>query len=287
MMYRLIFFLTIASVALIYPAGNKLVIASGAPGGTYHQMAESLKEIADIENISTQGSSENINLVTKREADFAFVQLDILIHLYLVNSLVSERVKIVTPVYGEALHIVSKSSTLSVSELSGRRLAPGANGSGTRATAEIILNSAQVTGYTDDRSSLGEALPKLVDNRLDAVFQVSRIPEPSLEKAKGLSLVSIPNDTMALLEGGYLPYQRKIISSKEYSWVEGEVTTIEVPTVMICHNLVKSKTSRQLKADMIFYKTKLARKSNAWNDFAPISQQWIMKKYEKYTFKLP
>jgi TRAP-type uncharacterized transport system substrate-binding protein len=60
-----------------------LTIATGTPEGTYYQIAQDIKRIAEkegipVEIIQTNGSFDNINLLGLEKVDLAILQLDVL-----------------------------------------------------------------------------------------------------------------------------------------------------------------------------------------------------------------
>ena len=60
-----------------------LTIATGTPEGTYYQIAQDIKQVAEkegipIEIIQTNGSFDNINLLGSEKVDLAILQLDVL-----------------------------------------------------------------------------------------------------------------------------------------------------------------------------------------------------------------
>ena len=125
---------------------EELVISGGAPGGAYQRIAETLAaeiriELPDTEVrvIPSQGSLENVNHVTKGEAQLGIVQND-------VDG--PANIRVLSPLHEEVLHVfVLKGSGIeSLPDLRGKRIAVGPEGGG---TAKLIRNLFDQYGLTE------------------------------------------------------------------------------------------------------------------------------------------
>jgi TRAP transporter TAXI family solute receptor len=163
-------------------AHRHLVIATGPETGIYHALGVALSRMLEREGVvgtatvqPTGGSVVNAQLVGASEggADLAFIQSD---------TPSNDQVRLVASLYDEVLHILIAKDVAdeirSVFDLRGRRVALGAEGSGTRPLAERVLAHFQVEVGEDLAVSPQEAAAGLVDGSIDAVFILSAIPSP-------------------------------------------------------------------------------------------------------------
>ncbi len=156
----------------------EIVLASGEPGGAYAGFGERYREALaeyeiDVEVRYTAGSVENLELLRNGEVDVAFVQGGVA-DLERDAALAS-----LGSLYFEPLWIFQRSDGAAalLSDLSGRRVNAGAEGSGTRA---IALQLLRANGLTDVPSALSstEAANALRAGELDAAFFVASADSP-------------------------------------------------------------------------------------------------------------
>lgn len=155
---------------------REITIASGGPSGAYHAFAERYAERLATQGIAlkvleTQGSLENIDLLTAGEADVAFVQggtgdADAAPDLVALGSL-----------YFEPLWVFVRAGAAieTLSDLHGKAVAAGPKGSGTWAVAQKLLeiNRVATSGPTIQHLSSAEAVRALIDGRVEAAFFVT------------------------------------------------------------------------------------------------------------------
>lgn len=215
-----------------------LTIATGTPEGTYYQIAQDIKKIADKEGIPfdiipTNGSLDNINLLGLEKVDLAILQLDVL-------KVTSDRMqtkadfnifevmKVILHLYFEEIHVLTKSESIrSISQLEGKRVAVGPEGSGSALTAAVLLTAYDLN-VERSFDTPNDALRKLEGGELDALIFVGGAPVPAFENLDaGFRFVRLPPNP--LLEQ---IYQRKKINQGVYAWA-GEVETFAVPSVIM------------------------------------------------------
>ena len=222
-----------------------LTIATGTPEGTYYQIAQDIKKIADKEGIpfdiiQTNGSLDNINLLGLEKVDLAILQLDVL-------KVTSDRMqtkadfnifevmKVILNLYYEEIHVLTKSDGIrSISQLEGKRVAVGPEGSGTALTAAVLLTAYDLN-VERSFDTPNDALRKLEGGELDALIFVGGAPVPAFENLDpGFRFVRLPPNP--LLEQ---IYQRKKINKGVYAWA-GEVETFAVPSVIMTRDRKES-----------------------------------------------
>jgi TRAP transporter TAXI family solute receptor len=215
-----------------------LTIATGTPEGTYYQIAQDIKQVAEkegipIEIVQTNGSFDNINLLGSGKVDLAILQLDVLkftseMMQAKANFNVLKELKVILNLYFEEIHVITKNDGIrSLDQLDGKKVALGPERGGSALTAEVLLaaNGVSIQKFFD---APNEALQKLERGELDALIFVGGAPVPAFEKLdKSFHFVQLPANP--ILEQ---IYQKKKIDKLVYSWA-GEVETFAVPSVIM------------------------------------------------------
>ena len=215
-----------------------LTIATGTPEGTYYQIAQDIKQVAEkegipIEIVQTNGSFDNINLLGSEKVDLAILQLDVLkftseIMQARANFNVLKELKVILNLYFEEIHVITRNDAIrSLNQLDGKKVALGPEGGGSALTAEVLLaaNGLSIQKFFD---APNEALQKLERGELDTLIFVGGAPVPAFEQLdKSFHFVQLPANP--ILEQ---IYQKKKIDKTIYSWA-GEVETFAVPSVIM------------------------------------------------------
>jgi uncharacterized protein len=215
-----------------------LTIATGTPEGTYYQIAQDIKQIAEkegipVEIIQTNGSFDNINLLGLEKVDLAILQLDVLkvtsdAMQAKAGFNVLKEIKVILNLYFEEIHVITKNDGIrSLSQLEGKKVAVGPDRSGSALTAEVLLTAydLRVEKFFD---APNDALQKLERGELDALIFVGGAPVPAFEKLDpSFRFVRLPSNP--ILEQ---LYQRKKIDKGVYPWA-GEVETFAVPSAIM------------------------------------------------------
>jgi len=118
-------------------------VAGGVEGGVYNDISAKLAErMAGSQPIATEvvptlGSLENRDRLLAGEFDLAPMQ---------ATAIRGDRLRVVAPLFYEVLHVLARSDTdvCSLQDLPGRRVAVGPLGSGSQATADLVLDSLEL-----------------------------------------------------------------------------------------------------------------------------------------------
>jgi len=175
---------------------STITIAAGSKTGAYYQFAQRYSEIMARQGIrlnvlETQGSVENIQLLTSGKADVAFVQGGV------GNAAETPDLRSLGSLYFEPLWVfVQKRSPVQhLSDLSGRTFAAGTEGSGTWAVARQLLeqNDVAASGKNVRHLSSADAARAVLAGEVEAALFVTS-PTAQLVKdllsAKGLRLLN-------------------------------------------------------------------------------------------------
>lgn len=152
---------------------RKITFAAGSRGGAYFEFAEKYKELLaqsglEVEILQTKGSRENLELLESGEADIAFVQSGL--KGKDGNSLESLGCVFYEPVW---VFVHGPAPQNGLLGLKGKRLAIGAEGSGTREVAQTLLLDNKLNNHVETFPLSGEkAKEEFLAGEVDAVFMV-------------------------------------------------------------------------------------------------------------------
>lgn len=158
------------------PPPKTIILATGSEQGAYHaygkQYRESLAESGiDVELRNTAGSIENLDLLDRGEVDLAFVQGGT------TPEALKKRLRGLASLYYEPLWIFLRKGfePVELSELAGRRIQVGKEGSGTRAVALELLAANGIEAGDAELFDLATAdgVARLREGALDALFIVA------------------------------------------------------------------------------------------------------------------
>src|SRR5262250_501825 len=97
---------------------------------------------------TTQGSVQNVELIADTTLDSGLCQSDVAYWAYTGTGMFSEGkpfdgLRAIANLYQESLHIIVRADSKieTISDLRGKRISPGGRGSGTRATASLVLGA--------------------------------------------------------------------------------------------------------------------------------------------------
>ena len=243
-------------VLLTSSLSANIEILTGSKEGSYYSIANDIKKssngaLGDINVISTNGSLENLHRITKdKEIDFAIVQYDA-ISYFLNNPSYTEaekeqvrNLKIVAPLYPEAIHIITK-KTLNIrqaTDFKNLRVSVGRNNSGTYVSARVI---ASYTGIrwkkTYKYDSLVIALQAILDNKLDALFYVGGVPVKDLYITKENPNYHIFKDNFEFFTLSSNSPLEKIypsikITKEDYPWIDKPLIAPSIKAIIVARD---------------------------------------------------
>jgi TRAP transporter TAXI family solute receptor len=214
-------------------------IATGPKDGSYFQIAQDIKTLAQQEGVelqvtATKGSFENIQLLGTGKVDLAIVQADALRFVSDVvrqqhGMEVFDRIKVVMNLYPEEIHILTnKKEIQTFYHLEGKRVSVGEQGGGSSLTAAVLFAVYDIKATTS-YEAFGDAVKKIEQGALDAVVFVGGAPVPFIAKLDGkLHFVRLPSNPA--LEQIYLRTQ---LGKSFYTWAQADTETYAVPSVIM------------------------------------------------------
>ena len=222
-----------------------VAIISGGVNGTYIRIASDLAAVLDkgdqlrILPIIGKGSVQNItDLLYLRGIDVGIVQSDVLSFIRKENlhPNIAQRIRYVTKLYNEEVHILAGKDIAQLADLSGKRVNVDVAGSGTAMTASTLFDTL---GLKIEATNFDQALAveKVKAGEIAAMVYVAGKPTDlfrKIEAGGNLHFVPVPL-TPELLET-YLPSS---LAHADYPGLiaDGQSTdTVAVGAVMAVYN---------------------------------------------------
>lgn len=226
-----------------HPAGS-IRLGAGDPGGLYLAFAEllaeqvrsSLPEIT-VDVQATEGSVENLALLRSGELDMGLALADVAERDRAVGSLDTAPAAIAR-VYENYLQVIVRDSAdvQQFSELAGRRISIGPDGSGAAATSRVLLAAAGLDGQVHlEAYRLKDALARLADSDIDALVWSGGVPTPALadlDAVLALRIIDIGPLAARMSAISGFPYVLRQVPTCGY--VPPGVRSIGVPNVLLC-----------------------------------------------------
>ncbi len=245
-------------------------IVTGSKTGTYIQFGQDIANVAKTVGLNimvkdSQGSINNIKRINSKEnAAFGIVQSDILGFLtrskLLESRQVASQLRLIFPFYNEEVHLFANKSIKSFSDLQGKRIIVGTEGSGTWLTAINLLQLGGITSAKRIHQPPLEGVTTVLKGEADAMFYVAGKPVKLFSKLS--TLAKKPDFAPLLANTHFVPlndprmlteYQPAEISPSDYSWMEDTIPTIAVKAVLMSfdfsarQNAYSRKRCRQLE----------------------------------------
>lgn len=178
---------------------DRFVMTTGADGGAYHLFAQRYRDILQRENITmtlkpSAGSIDNLQRLqsANSEIEVGLVQAGVL------SAEATTGLRSLGALYYEPLWVFyrGRDEIDKLSQLAGKRIAVGPEGSGTRALALQLLKASGIDPAAPNLVPFGgsEAVKALIDEDVDAALLVASPDAPTvreLAKAKDIKLASL------------------------------------------------------------------------------------------------
>jgi TRAP transporter TAXI family solute receptor len=248
----------LVALVLALPAAAQEVesnIVTGGPGGTYIQVGRDLAALAaecglTLNVRESAGSIENMNAVRDRRAtQLGIVQSDVLEYFKTFAGddpalgRAAQGIRIAFPLYNEEVHVLARREIGGLADLAGKRVATGAEASGTKLTADLILDLARVEPA--ERRAIGpaEALEALLAGEVDAFFYVVGAPAELFrsDRIDPAAFHLLPM-TDPVLAATYAPAE---VAAGTYPFVTEPVPVVAVKAVLVTFDFRPERNSYQ------------------------------------------
>jgi TRAP transporter TAXI family solute receptor len=231
------------------------VLAAGERGGLYWRLGAAIAgQVNDrigqhgmqCSLLPTEGSVENLDLLSSDKASFALCQADSL-QAYLEEH-PGAPLRYVCSLYDELLTLVvdAQSALHDLEDFRGRQLGIGPLGSGSRGTALVSLELFDLHRPGDielEELGMEEALRRIEQGALDGYLASMGHPSPVIAQAlaSGMALRLLPIKGLRQLWADSPVYHPANIDMDYYPQAQngGEVQTVGVRCLLLCHEGVE------------------------------------------------
>ncbi|MDQ0860978.1 TAXI family TRAP transporter solute-binding subunit [Bacillus sp. V2I10] len=237
-----------------------ITIATGDMSGVYYSLGQAIADTYEKNSRKavaaqvTNASIQNTELVSQKEAELGFASVDVLNRTGTSKGAANiNKIRALTGLYSNYVHIVTseKSGIKELSDLDGKRISVGTEGSGTKLIAERTLSAAGLSDTVHKYElSFSQSSDALRNGIIDAAFYSSGLPNPEISEISGyntgVKLVPIPEKIVNELTKRYGFYTPKIIPADTYSNINHDTMTISVRNVLLTHVDLSNKEAYDL-----------------------------------------
>ena len=253
----------LAQPVIAQSKSTTLGLVTGPKTGTYYAFgkdiaAASAKAGVKVDAKESEGSIDNIKRINSAEnAGIGIVQSDVLGFLARSKSpdsiKMAKNLRMIFPFYNEEVHILARKEVKKFSDLSGKKIAIGEEGSGNMLTSINLFSMMNVNPAEMKKIPPAQGVVAVLRGDLDAVIFVAGKPVRLFKNLEDLTLPEnekyapmldnvhfLPLDNPKMLEE-YKPAQ---IAGADYNFVKKTVPTIAVQAVMVSYNFAGGNKKR-------------------------------------------
>lgn len=229
-------------------------IVTGAETGSDHAIGEDIAGIARDCGIGlsvrvSDGSVENMEAVRDRPGtQFGIVQSDVLDYFQAFQpddaglARTARGIRIAFPLNDSAVHVLARNDVADLAALSGRRVATGPEGSGSRITADLVMDLAGVQPAERLPLEPAAAVDALAAGDLDAMVYVGGVPAAVLDDPRlGEGVHLLPLEAPSLTA----TYAPTTIPAGAYPFVTSPVPVVKVRSLLVTFDYMPGRNSYQ------------------------------------------
>jgi TRAP transporter TAXI family solute receptor len=254
----------LVSLPLEARADDTIGIVTGPKTGTYYAFGKDIAQAAgkagiDVNVKPSEGSVDNIKRINSSEnAALGIVQSDVLGFLSRSKSPESIRMasnlRMVFPFFNEEVHVLARGDIKTFSDLQGKRVAVGEDGSGNMLTAINLFSLMNITPGQSEKISPTQGVMAVLKGDIDAVIFVGGKPVRLFKNLEDLTLPEnqkyksmldgvhfVPLDNAKILE----EYRPAKLMPSDYSFVKQPVATVAVQAVLISYDFSKGDNKKR------------------------------------------
>lgn len=228
--------------------GRSVNIMAGPEQSTAKIVADEIKALSEqcglpVRTHETVGALQNLIALKERSyTQFGIMQSDVLEYLKTFEeedpaiAAAIRGIRVAFPLFDQEVHVLARGDIARLSDLNGRIVAMGEENSGTFLTAHVTLDLLGLTPSERQKIGAPEALAKLLDGQIDAMFVVDGTPSALLASIPGdrTDLQLVPID-QPLITSVYHPVR---IPGDTYAFQADDVDVVAVGTVLLTYNYV-------------------------------------------------
>lgn len=248
--FILLFFMTVSV------ANENISMVVGPSTGSYRVFGldiakQALKESVTLDIKESSGDIENIKrLASKENAAFTIIDEAILRFLQQDPQLktIANKLRVLYPFYNAEVHVLGKSSINNITELNGKKVVVGLQGSGSNFTASNLFKLLQINP-TKVYMPFSDGIELLLKGDVDAVIYVAgktvplfdnlaKLAHSHPELLSNIHFIPIVNNQM-LISAGF--YNATLLPS-DYPIIKQVIPTIATKNLLISFNFSEENT---------------------------------------------
>jgi len=257
------FLLTAIILLLFGRAFSQITILSGPEKGSYYRFVSDISAVLGekkgikIINKPTAGSAYNFKVLTNPSSNdkFALIQSDYL-NLMIAedkfnNTNKTGSLKVVLELATEEIHIIAKKSSglIKLQDLNKKKLGIGNEEQGSSATAKLMKDRSKIGWYTYN-ISFEEMLKKISAGSIDAGLIVGSAPLNMLDIDPQVMVGGIALLELTDFNGWAKYYENDTIYKGDYKWLDKDVPTFGVRTLLIANESKMTNADKQAMASI-------------------------------------
>lgn len=236
---------------------SELRLGTGNPGGIYYAYGSMLRELDEsgINVKKTEGSMANMRLLGEGFLDLAIVQSDVLAEAAAGTGDFSgepvDSVRAVAGLYYEAFQVIVRgdSDIAKITDLKGKTMSVGEEGSGVSKNADYLLQSAGIPAASVERvnMSYAESAAALEQGDIDAFFVILGAPSTvvsELADSTDIRILQPDERTISAMTNIYSGYYGMTIPAGTYRGQDEDITTVGVKAVLTADSRVDTEKIR-------------------------------------------
>jgi TRAP transporter TAXI family solute receptor len=239
-----------------------LNLATGNEKGVYFSVGKAIASanvqmpFLKINVLPSQGSRENLLLLSQNKASLCLAQSDIVNDAYQGLGMFrtkSSGIRAIASLYTEAVHILVRNPLhiRTIEDFKGKRICIGPEGGGTESNARAVLESAGITEAEVNLQhfAFDEAITAIKDGTVDIAFFTTGFPSEvvkTLMQDKAAQFYELNPDLLERLVSRCPSYVIINIPTTTYPNQTEDITTIGVPALLICRDDLSDGTGSAL-----------------------------------------
>lgn len=245
-------------------AQDTLGLVTGPKTGTYYafgkDIAKAVRKSGITVNVkSSEGSIDNIKRINSGEnAGVGIVQSDVLGFLSRSKNPDSIRMaaglRMIFPFYNEEVHILARHNVKSLTDLQGRNVAVGEEGSGSMLTAINLFSMMNISPSQILKIPPAQGVVGVLKGDIDAVVVVAGKPVRLFKNLDDLALPENQKYAHLLQQVHFLPlddarmleeYKPAEIRNADYRFISETIRTISVQAVLVAYDFSHAKSKKR------------------------------------------
>ncbi len=241
-------------------------LLTGGEGGPYFSLGNALSDLlssnededgekveekytASFNVVSTSGYAENLEKLSKGEAQFAIARSDVAYYAQEGKAIYEgkplKNFSLVMELYSEAVHIIAQIGTGDVASLQGKKVCVGLKGSPEEIIAKEVLRASGVGEYTPVNMGQEAAVEAFKNGEIDAYIFLSGLTSrivSSLSSEYTFEMLGLMEEAIEHLTEDFEFLKPFTVSKSKYSVLKNTVKTVTVRACLLASDKTDKET---------------------------------------------